>query len=360
MTPVAVSPLVEERDQHMLRRGLPRLPLVVIGAVILVAAALTGCSTSRSGPVRLRLGYFPNLTHATAILGVADGTFQRALGTKAKLETSLYTSGPPAVTAVVSGAVDAIFVGATPAVNAFQKTKGAVKVISGATSGGAQLVVRPGITSVADLKGKTLSDPALGGAPDVQLRYWLKQHGLRTGLQGQGDVHITPEDNGQTATAYANGAIDGAWLPQPYAALLVSRGAHVLVNERSLWPGGRFDTTNLMVSSSFLTAHPDVVVDLLRGLIRETDQVNADPAGARQRANTAIGKINGASLKDADLKAAWSDMSFTVDPLLSTIKEYARRGADVGVLKSGDLTGLADLDPLNKALRAEGKAAISQ
>lgn len=343
----------------MLRCGSSRPPIVVIGAFIIALAASAGCSPSRPGPVRLRLGYFPNLTHATAILGVADGTFQRALGTKVTLRTSVFTSGPPALTAIVSGAVDAAFVGATPAVNAFQKTRGAVRIISGATSGGAELVVRPGIRTVADLRGKTLSDPALGGAPDVQLRYWLKQHGLRTGLQGQGDVHLTPEDNAQTAIAYASGAIDGAWLPQPYAAMLVSRGAQVLVNERSLWPGGRFDTTNLIVTKSFLKAHPGVVVDLLRGLIRETDQAGADSAAARQRANAAIARINGTALKPADLAAAWSDMTFTVDPLLSTVKEYARRGAEVGVLKSGDVTGLAELGPLNKALRAEGKAAIA-
>jgi NitT/TauT family transport system substrate-binding protein len=344
----------------MLRRGSSRPPIAAIGAFVVVLAALAGCSPSRSGPVRLRLGYFPNLTHSTAILGVTDGTFQRALGTKIRLRTSVFTAGPPAVTAIVSGAVDAVFVGSTPAVNAFEKTRGAVQIISGATSGGAELIAGPGIRTVADLKGKTLSDPALGGAPDVQLRYWLEQHGLRTGLQGQGDVHITPEGNTQMATAYANGSIDGAWLPQPYAAILVNRGAHVLVNERSLWPGGRFDTTNLIVDKRFLKAHPDVVVNLLRGLIRETDRVNADPAAASRRANAAIAKINGTVLQPADLAAAWSDMTFTVDPLLSTVTDYARRGAEVGVLKSDDLAGLAELGPLNTALRAEGKAAITQ
>jgi NitT/TauT family transport system substrate-binding protein len=343
---------------------MPRLPPSRLRAAVIalvVAVAVTGCSTNLpdAGPVPLRLGYFPNLTHATAILGVEDGTFQRAVGSGVKLEPSLFTSGPPAITAILSDAVDAVFVGATPAVNAFHKTKGNVKIVSGATSGGAQLVVRNGITSAADLKGRTIADPALGGAPDIQLRYWLKQHGLRTGTAGDGDVHISPQDNAQMAAAYASGAIDGAWVPQPYATLLVNRGAHVLVNEHSLWPGGRFNTTNLLVRADFLKRHPDVVVALLRGLIKETDQVNTDPAQARQRADTAIDKINGGGLKEGDLRAAWADMTFTVDPLLATIKEYGRRGADVGVLPGGDLTRLADLGPLNKALRAEGKAAVA-
>src|ERR1700730_8563629 len=204
---------------QMPRHALPRLRAAAIALVI--AAVVTGCSSksSDSGPVRLRLGYFPNLTHATAILGVEDGTFQRALGWGAKLETARFTSGPPAITAILSGAVDAVFVGATPAVNAFYKTKGNVKIVSGATSGGAQLVVRAGITSAAGLKGRTIADPALGGAPDVQLRYWLKQQGLRTDTSGGGDVHITPQDNATTSAAYASGSIDGAWLPPPDAPL---------------------------------------------------------------------------------------------------------------------------------------------
>jgi NitT/TauT family transport system substrate-binding protein len=344
----------------MPRPALTRLRATAIALV--VAAAMTGCSANSpdAGPVRLRLGYFPNLTHATAILGVEDGTFQRALGSGTKLEPSLFVSGPPAITAIMSDAVDAVFVGPTPAVNAFYKTKGDVKIISGATSGGAQLVVKAGITSAADLKGTSIADPALGGAPDIQLRYWLKQHGLRTSTSGDGDVHVTPQDNSQIAAAYASGAIDGAWVPQPYAAILVSRGAHVLVNERSLWPDGRFTTTNLLVRADFLKEHPDVIVALLRGLIKETDQVNADPAQASQRANAAIAKINGSGLKDEDLQAAWADMTFTVDPLLPTIKEYGRRGTDVGVLTGGDLSGLADLGPLNAALQAEGKEKIAE
>jgi NitT/TauT family transport system substrate-binding protein len=324
------------------------------------AVALAGCGGSGGGgPVKLRIGYFPNLTHATAILGVEDGTFQHALGSKAQLEAARFTAGPPAVTAILSGAVDAVFIGATPAINAFGKTHGNVKIVAGATSGGAELVVKPAIKTVADLRGKTIADPALGGAPDVQLRYWLKQHGLRTDTSGGGDVHITPQDNAVTASAFASGAIDGAWVPQPYATLLVSKGAHVLVNEHTLWPGGRFDTTNLLVRSAFLEAHPDVVVALLRGLIEETDKVNAGPAQAMQQANDAIRKINGNGLKDADLAKAWSDMTFTVDPLLSTVEEYGRRGTDVGVLPAGDLSGLADLGPLDEALRAEGKKPIS-
>ncbi|MET9486883.1 ABC transporter substrate-binding protein [Nocardia sp. NPDC006630] len=329
---------------------------------VIAAAALTGCSGSSQDPghVTLRLGYFPNLTHTTAILGVEDGTFQRTLGSTTSLETARFTSGPPAITAIMSGALDAVFVGATPAINAFDKTKGNVRIISGATSGGAVFVVRPGINSVEDLRGRTIADPALGGAQDVALRYWLQQHGLRAGTSGDGDVHITPQDNAQTAASYASGAIDGAWVPQPYATLLVSKGAHVLVNERSLWPDGKFNTTNLLVTAAFLKDHRDVVVALLRGLVQETGQVNADPAGAQHRANTAIAAINGSGLGDADLATAWSDLTFTVDPLLGTIGEYGKRGASVGVLPAGDLTGLADLGPLNEALQAGGQSAVTE
>ncbi|WP_158675666.1 ABC transporter substrate-binding protein [Nocardia stercoris] len=330
--------------------------------VAIVAAALSGCSSGSGAAAgnRLRLGYFPNLTHATALLGVANGTFGRALGPGVELRTSQFTSGPPAVTALLSDAVDAVFIGATPAVNAYLKTKGNAVIVAGATSGGAELVVRAGIDTPQQLRGRTVADPALGGAQDVSLRYWLQQQGFQVGTAGDGDVHVAPQDNAQIAAAFAAGAIDGAWVPQPYAAQLVGKGAHVLVDERELWPQGRFATTELVVRSSYLKAHRETVVALLRGLVQQTSQVGVDPDAARAQANTVIAGINGTRLADADLAGAWSQLTFTVDPLLSTVREYARRGATVGVLPAGDLTGLADLGPLNDALRAEGRPAVAE
>ena len=183
----------------------PRIVTALIGAGSLLAAlSLTGCgggsADATSGGVTLRLGYFPNLTHATAIVGVEDGHFASALGANT-LKTQTFNAGPDATQALLSGALDATYIGPGPATNAYAKSGGeAVRVISGATSGGAALVVKPGITSVEDLKGKKIATPQLGNTQDIALRSWLLEQGFETTAEGGGDVQILPQENSQTAT----------------------------------------------------------------------------------------------------------------------------------------------------------------
>src|SRR4051812_13193712 len=161
--------------------------LAAAGIVILFAGALSACgSDSDSGgggaAKALRLGYFPNLTHASAIVGVQQGLFDKELSPLGvKLEPKIFNAGPSAIEALFSGAIDATYIGPSPTVNGYAKSQGkALRVISGATSGGAALVVKPDITSVDQLKGKKVATPQLGNTQDVALRYWLKQHGLKT------------------------------------------------------------------------------------------------------------------------------------------------------------------------------------
>ena len=160
-----------------------------------------------------------------------------------------------------SGALDASFIGPNPAINGYAKSKGeALRIVAGTTSGGASLVVREGINAPADLQGKTLATPSLGNTQDVALRAWLKDQGFATDTAGGGDVHITPQDNADTLAAFKTGAIDGAWVPEPWATRLVNEGGgHVLVNEKDLWPDGKFVTTHLIVTTEFLDEHPDTV-----------------------------------------------------------------------------------------------------
>ena len=269
-----------------LRRTSGRLAAALL--ITATAVSLAGCGSddadaSSSGkPVTLRLGYFPNLTHATAIVGVEDGHFAKALG-KNKLKTQTFNAGPEATQALLSGALDATYIGPGPSTNAYAKSGGeAVRVISGATSGGAALVVKPEITSVEDLKGKKIATPQLGNTQDIALRSYLKEQGLETTQEGGGDVSIVPQENSQTVDTFATGAIDGAWVPEPYLSRLVNEGGKVLVDERTLWPEGKFVTTNLLVRTEFLEQHPDVVKALLEGQVAANESVNDDPANAQK------------------------------------------------------------------------------
>jgi NitT/TauT family transport system substrate-binding protein len=337
---------------------------VVAALGVLVAGAGAGCFRGSDGAggavTTLRLGYFPNLTHATAIVGLEKGILAEELGST-KLETRTFNAGPAAVEALFSGAIDATYIGPSPTVTAFTKSKGAaIRVISGATSGGAALVVRPDITSAQQLRGTKLATPQLGNTQDVALRYWLKQQGVHTTKEGGGDVSILPQDNSQTLDAFANKAVDGAWVPEPYATRLVQAGGKVLVDERSLWPGGQFVTTHLVVRTEFLTAHPDVVRALLRGQVRAVDYVNANTAEAQAMVGEAVGKLTGKPLAGKVVSAAWRSMSFTYDPLASTVTEGAKHAEEVGLLDDVDLNGLYDVTLLDEVLKAANKPTVTQ
>ncbi len=179
-----------------------RARALAVAALFAVAVTAGGCGddAGSGGPVELRLGYFPNVTHAQAIVGVDQGIFAKALGSDVKLSTKTFNAGPAAVEALFSDAIDITYIGPGPATNAYAKSKGqAVRVIAGSAANGAALVVKPGITSVEQLKGKKVATPQLGNTQDIALRYYLKEKGLKTDKDGGGDVAIVPQENAQTS-----------------------------------------------------------------------------------------------------------------------------------------------------------------
>jgi sulfonate transport system substrate-binding protein len=331
-------------------------------ALVLMACGQNASSAAPNddGPLTLRLGYFPNLTHAPALLGMKKGLFSSALGRSVTVEAHTFNAGGDAVTAILSDSIDAAFVGPNPTTNAFVRSHGrAIRVIAGSTSGGALLVVKPGITSAPGLKGKKIADPQLGGTQDVALRWYLKSNGLSADTAGGGDVSVLPQDNSQTLIAFKQGQIDGAWLPEPWASRLVIEGkGNVLVDERTLWPQGQFVTTNLVVRTDFLQAHPRRVTALLDGLYQSVEFLNASPSEAQSLTNSAVGEITGKTLAAGVVSAAWPHMTFTLDPLAATLKASAEHAHGVGLLANIDLKGLYDLTLLNQVLAEHNQPAV--
>ncbi|WP_240757500.1 ABC transporter substrate-binding protein [Nakamurella flava] len=359
------------------RRRAPRRtprPLALVALAAAAATVLSACgSSSDSGATAagtsggsgssaaLRLGYFPNVTHAGAVLGVKDGTFQQALGST-KLETTTFNAGPAATEALLSGSIDATFIGPNPAINAFAKSGGeAIRIIAGTTADGAAFVVKPEINSAADLKGKTLASPQLGGTQDVALRKWLLDNGLKTQTTGGSDVDIVNQENAQTLDLFKSGQIDGAWLPEPWASRLVlDAGGKVLVDEKTLWPNEQFLTTHLIVSTSYLKDHPEQVQALLKGLVTETQKIESDPATAQTELNAAIGELTGKPLSDAVIQRSFTEIQPTWDPLAATLPTIADDGVTAGTLTSKpDLKGIYDLTLLNKVLADAGQPQVS-
>jgi NitT/TauT family transport system substrate-binding protein len=345
-----------------------RRALIAAGAVAVTVLA-AGCSSSSASsgsgsspaPVTLRLGFLANITHAPALVGVNKGFFTESLGKNVTLSVKIFDSGTEETTAILAGQLDAAYVGPNPAINAWQKSNGsALKIISGAASGGASLVVKPSITSAAQLKGKSLATPSLGNTQDVSLRYWLKQQGLSTTETGGGDVPIKPtKPNSAAVLEFKSGQIEGGWEPAPYDAEMLADGGKTLVNEASLWPGGKFVTTNLVVTQSFLKEHASAVSGLLKGQIQANDYIAKSHAAAEQAANAELTKLTGKGLKPAILAAAFKEITFTNDPIASSLATDAKHAEAVGLLKPVNLSGIYDLSPLNTLLTAAGEPNVS-
>ncbi|MFY1624865.1 ABC transporter substrate-binding protein [Micromonospora sp. WMMD735] len=347
------------------RRLLSLATLAAVGVATMGTTAACGGDDDNaggdSGPVTLRLGYFPNITHAPAVVGVEKGIFAEKLGSDVKLDPKTFNAGPAAIEAIFSGALDATYIGPNPTVNAFSKSKGeAVRVISGAASGGVALVVKPGITSVDQLRGKKIATPQLGNTQDVALRYWLKEKGLKTTKEGGGDVKIVPQENAQTVETFSSGSIDGAWVPEPFVSRLVNAGGTVLVDERDLWPDKKFVITNLIVSTKFLKAHPETVKKLVEAQVAANDFVNTKPDEAQQAISDHLGRITGKPLDLKLIKQAWPTLLFTNDPIASSLKTGLDHAVAVELTQPVDLNGLYDLKYLNEVLKTQGQAEVTQ
>ncbi len=350
-----------------------RTPLTLAAVALLAAGPLSACggdddggsenSTSGGGDApTLTLGYFPNVTHATAIAGVEQGIFEEELGDSASLETANFDTGTEAVEAMLAGEIDATYIGPNPAINAHAQSGGeAIRIVAGATSGGASLVVNPEIQSPEDLAGATLATPSLGNTQDVALRAWLGEQGYETDTEGGGDVSIAPQENSATLETFVSGDIDGAWVPEPWATRLQLEGeGEVLVDEADLWPDGRFVTTHLIVSTEFLDENAEAVEGLIRGHLAADDFVNGEAEEAKTVVNGGIDEISGAALAPELIDAAWENLEFTVDPIASSLEESAGDAEEVGLLEPVELDGIYDLSILNRLLADEGESEVEE
>jgi NitT/TauT family transport system substrate-binding protein len=348
---------------------------LAIGLVLLIAlGAVVASTVSRNTEAQaveptpaaeLKLGYFGNVTHAPALVGIKQGFLAEALGSTA-LSTETFNAGPAAIEALNAGAIDAAYIGPNPAINSFVKSQAeSVRVIAGAAAGGAQLVVKPEINSAADLLGKTLASPQLGGTQDVALRAWLADQGYKTNVDGSGDVAINPTENAQALKLFQDGKLDGAWLPEPWASRLVLQaGAKVLVDEKDLWDGtgtgkpGEFPTTILIVNQKFAADHPDTVEALLAGHAKSVAWLNEAPAAQKASViNAALQESAGAALPEDVLARSLANITYTLDPLAGSYPRLLQDGVEAGTTKPADLNGLFDLRALNEVTAATGSTA---
>jgi len=350
-------------SSKLVTRSLAAVTLLLAVTACGDQSGSSGDAASGGGAAEeLRLGYFANVTHAAALIGVQNGSIAEELGTGTTLTTQVFNAGPDEVEALFAGAIDAAYIGPSPTINAYGQSGGdAIRIIAGAASGGAQLVVRDGINSAADLKGTNLASPQLGNTQDVALRTWLTDQGLKNSVDGGGDVTISPTPNSDIPNLFQSGELDGAWVPEPTASLLVlERGGHVLVDEQDLWPDGRFVTTHLIVRTDFLEQYPDTVSALLRAHVRSVELAEKDAQAAKQSVNDGLDAAGGKSLSPEVLDRAWSELTVTYDPVAPALKQSAENGFTAGTTaEQVDLDGIYDLRLLNGILADEGRESVS-
>jgi NitT/TauT family transport system substrate-binding protein len=339
-------------------RRPPLLALLIGGAAALIAA----CG-SRPAPDRgaaIRVGCFPNVTHGQALYGRATGSFEKALG--APIEWVQFNAGPSAVEALFAGAIDASYLGPNPAINGWVKSQGrSFVIVAGAASGGAALVVRgdAGIRGDADFHGKTVATPQLGNTQDVAARVWFAAHGYVTREKG-GDLTIVPLANPDQLLMFQKRQIDAAWTIEPWVSRLEQEGGgRTFLDEKSLWPNGRYATAVLVVRREFLARHGDLVARLLAAHVAATEALNRNRDAAATLLAAELKRETHAVLPAAIVRSALGRIELTWDPLAATLAHSATDAHRIGFLNDlPRLEGIVEAGPLDAVLAARGLPPI--
>ncbi len=320
-------------------------------------------STGTSSHI-LRIGYFPILNHAQAVIGLGNGDFQKALGRSITVKTQIFDSGSSLIEALFANQVDVAFAGPNPTINGYIVSDGkALKIISGASSGGAVFVVRndSGIKSTKDFANRKFASPQLGNTQDVALRKYLFENGYKTKENG-GNVEVISAKSSDIFTLMLKKQIDGAWVPEPWGAKLVKEAnARIFLDERNLWPGGKFVTALIISRTDYLDDNPDIIMKLLAANVNETNWIINHKAEAILSFSAELKKLTGHTIANEELRQAFSRIEFTYDPLKQSLFKSAKDAFEIGFLKrQPNLVGIYDLTLLNKVLNQKGLARISE
>src|SRR5579864_7420011 len=311
----------------------------------------------------IRVGAYPNITHSQPMVGKANGWFEKAVGQNVKVEWKTFNAGPAAIEALFAGAIDMTYIGPNPAIQGYVRSNGqALRIVAGATSGGASLVVRndSGIQKPEDFHGRKVASPQQGNTQDVALRAWLLAHGMKTIDKG-GDVQVIPMANPDQLTLFLKKELDAAWAPEPWATRLIKEGSgRLFLDERELWPNGQFITCHLIVSAKFLHDNPQLVKKWLGAHVELTEWINAHLPDAKKILNQQIRRETGKSLPAAELDEAFSRLQVTYDPLRASLFTAAKSAFDAGFLgrRMPDLSRLYDLTLLNQVLLEQHKRPV--
>lgn len=335
---------------------------------LLIASLLYGaCAFSAADKSIIRVGHFPNITHAQALVGQqlsrqGKGWFEERLGPNVEIQWYVYAAGPQAMEGIFTESIDLVYIGPSPTINAYVKSK-ALKIISGSCSGGSALVVhRDGnLKSNADFKGKKIGTPQFGNSQDIVAREWLRSIGLRITQTG-GDALVIPTDPAEQLHLFRSGELDAVWTTEPWVSDLVLNGnGAVYLEESALWPQtkGRYVATHLVCSNKFRETHPDLVKKWVMAHVELTEWIQGHKEDTKILISQELKKEIYRTLPDNVLDRALQHVTFTYDPIPESLYKYAQMAFNLGFLKhEPDLSGIYEFSYLNEVLKEKGLKGI--
>jgi len=314
------------------------LGMAVSGIVVIVAIAITITSFSDSDQInqdKIRVAFFPSIGHIIPIVGLEEKIFEKGIGEEKQIETKLFDSGPQVIESIFSGSIDVAYVGPGPIINGFLKSDGKdIKILSGAASGGASFIIQPnsGLESLENFDGKRIASPQISNSQDVSLRHYLESHGLKSVEKG-GTVFVLNISNPDIYTLFAKGDIDGAWVPEPWATILVQELDGIrLFNEEKLWPNEEFASVLLIVRTEYLENNPETVQKWVESHEKTVTWINSNPDKSKSLFSSFLMDYMGKSLPTKIIDESFSNITITSDPIKNSVIIFAERADSLGYL----------------------------
>ena len=308
------------------------------GIVVIVAIAITIISFSDSDQInqdKIRVAFFPSIGHIIPIVGLEEKIFEKGIGEEKQIETKLFDSGPQVIESIFSGSIDVAYVGPGPIINGFLKSDGKdIKILSGAASGGASFIIQPnsGLESLENFDGKRIASPQISNSQDVSLRHYLESHGFKSVEKG-GTVFVLNISNPDIYTLFAKGDIDGAWVPEPWATILVQELDGIrLFNEEKLWPNEEFASVLLIVRTEYLENNPETIQKWVESHEKTMTWINSNPDKSKSLFSSFLIDYMGKSLPTKIIDESFSNITITSDPIKNSVIIFAERADSLGYL----------------------------
>lgn len=299
-----------------------------------MVCSLAACGGKEEGKTKVRVAYFPNITHAQALVIKNQKTLEQKWKDNAEVSWTSFNAGPAEMEAIFAGEIDLGYIGPVPALSANVKSGGDVKIISNTTDAGSVLLKRKGadIQTVKDLAGKKIAVPQIGNTQHLILLHVLEENGLKITDQG-GDVTINASSNADILNLIDNGSVDAALVPEPWGTTIEKSGnAEILLDENEVFMNGDYPVAVVVASKDFIEKHPDLVKEFLQVHEDASLYINEHPEDAQKTVNTEIQEATGKSLAADVIKSAFERMKINTKLNTKTILEFARISNNEGLI----------------------------